>query len=685
MANEFKVKNGIKFSDDTIQTSAGLPLTGGNLTGNVTTTGTIAINHVVGSTPGLDINHLGTQIYGLRVGDQTTLTNNTGIYLRTSSAATIAWGASGKLVFATSGGSVTRFSIGALGQLGIGASESFGTVGQVLTSGGPSAAPTWTTVSGGGSSAITISDTAPGSPTAGMAWWDSTVGSLRIYYNDGDTSQWVDAFNAQGNAGIAGTNGSTILNGTVDPTTQGVDGDFYINTTTKYFFGPKAAGTWPAGTYMLGTTLVAMGIAPPTTPVSGSTWWDSSIGKLFVYYNDGTSSQWVGVANDPGVDGIGVPVGGTIGQALIKNSATDYDTAWTSIIPSSGSVNISAGKFNTTLIAPTNLNRLNYEGNFYATNLIGALADSNIVYGSKTANTVLAAPDGSSGTPTFRTLTLLDLPDAWVKKAVKVATTANITLSGTQTIDGIALVAGDRVLVKNQTTTSANGIYTVSASTWTRTADANTSSYMSGAQVAVDQGTVNGGKTFDTDFKSTDTLGTTAMTWNRIVDDSILPLYYRKNTATTLTSGTTAQSWLGLTSGVTVAANTVYEFEGTFRLTTTGTTSHTESILFGLTTATVTNMDYSVTRFTNSSTATASQTVRGIAATAVVVTGAITTAQDATFTIRGTVAFGTGGSFNPQVQFSAAPGGTSTVILGAFFTMRAVGTTGSNSSYGTWA
>lgn len=58
-----------------------------------------------------------------------------------------------------------------------------------------------------------------------------------------------------------------------------------------------------------------------------------------------------------------------------------------------------------------------------------------------------------------------------IKAPVRAATTANITLSGTQTIDGIALVAGDRVLVKNQTDTTENGIYTVQATAWTRSKD----------------------------------------------------------------------------------------------------------------------------------------------------------------------------------------------------------------------
>jgi hypothetical protein len=58
-----------------------------------------------------------------------------------------------------------------------------------------------------------------------------------------------------------------------------------------------------------------------------------------------------------------------------------------------------------------------------------------------------------------------------VKQSARVATTTNITLSGLQTIDGVTLVAGDRVLVKNQTLSQNNGIYLASSSGWTRTPD----------------------------------------------------------------------------------------------------------------------------------------------------------------------------------------------------------------------
>lgn len=59
------------------------------------------------------------------------------------------------------------------------------------------------------------------------------------------------------------------------------------------------------------------------------------------------------------------------------------------------------------------------------------------------------------------------------KQSVRAATTGNIVLSGAQTIDGRALVAGDRCLVKNQTTSTENGLYLVANGAWTRAADAN--------------------------------------------------------------------------------------------------------------------------------------------------------------------------------------------------------------------
>ena len=85
---------------------------------------------------------------------------------------------------------------------------------------------------------------------------------------------------------------------------------------------------------------------------------------------------------------------------------------------------------------------------------------------------------------------------AWLswKNAVKAATTANITLSSpaTTTIDGYTLVAGDRVLVKDQTIPAENGIYIVAASwLWSRSTDADIPSEIEQSAVYIKNGTIN--------------------------------------------------------------------------------------------------------------------------------------------------------------------------------------------------
>lgn len=102
-----------------------------------------------------------------------------------------------------------------------------------------------------------------------------------------------------------------------------------------------------------------------------------------------------------------------------------------------------------------------------------------------------------------------------VKASAVVTTTANITLSGTQTIDGVALVAGDRVLVKNQTTASANGIYVVAAGAWTRATDADTWAKLVSAFVFIEKGTVGADTGWVSTIDSGGTLGSTAVTFSQ--------------------------------------------------------------------------------------------------------------------------------------------------------------------------
>lgn len=99
------------------------------------------------------------------------------------------------------------------------------------------------------------------------------------------------------------------------------------------------------------------------------------------------------------------------------------------------------------------------------------------------------------------------------KAAVRAATTANIALTGLQTIDGVSLNAGDRVLVKNQTNQPDNGIYIVNAAAWTRATDAATGAELVGASVFVDEGTVNADRQYMQTAISPITIGTTNIVW----------------------------------------------------------------------------------------------------------------------------------------------------------------------------
>lgn len=79
-----------------------------------------------------------------------------------------------------------------------------------------------------------------------------------------------------------------------------------------------------------------------------------------------------------------------------------------------------------------------------------------------------------------------------IKVPCRVATTANITLSGEQTIDGIAVGEDDRVLVKDQSTGAENGIYECSTGSWTRAPDFDgDNDVVMGTQVTVNFGTIN--------------------------------------------------------------------------------------------------------------------------------------------------------------------------------------------------
>jgi hypothetical protein len=124
------------------------------------------------------------------------------------------YSAKGKILVGTGTGTFTALTVGA-------------TNGHVLTVDSAEASGVkWAAGGGGGGGGgFTISDTAPSSPTEGSAWFDSTTGYTYIYYNDGNSSQWVQLLGTPGPQGPAGPAGAT---GATGPSSLAPDDDQFV-------------------------------------------------------------------------------------------------------------------------------------------------------------------------------------------------------------------------------------------------------------------------------------------------------------------------------------------------------------------------------------------------------------------------------------------------------------------------
>ncbi len=131
------------------------------------------------------------------------------------------------------------------------------------------------------------------------------------------------------------------------------------------------------------------------------------------------------------------------------------------------------------------------------------------------------------------------------KGAVEAASTASLTLSGEQTIDGVAVVAGELVLAKDQSTGSQNGIYVCKADAWERSSVMPVASSASGVTVYVTKGTVNADKLYicSNDIGS-GIVGTSALVFDLGVVTSTTPLRMKSTSQNvTASTGTTARTF----------------------------------------------------------------------------------------------------------------------------------------------
>lgn len=140
------------------------------------------------------------------------------------------------------------------------------------------------------------------------------------------------------------------------------------------------------------------------------------------------------------------------------------------------------------------------------------------------------------------------------KAAARCATTANITLAGTQAIDGITPLIGQSVLVKNQTLPAENGLYAFNfPGAWTRAVDMDIAAEVPGSSVYVTGGTTQADTSWavtSPDSTTGFTLGTTAITWGQVAGPGSI------TAGSGLTqSGNTIN--VGAGTGITVASDTV--------------------------------------------------------------------------------------------------------------------------------
>jgi hypothetical protein len=312
-------------------------------------------------------------------------------------------------------------------------------------------------------------------------------------------------------AGTLGVTGNTTLSGTAN-----VVGDFSVNTN-KFTVAASSGNTAVAGTFSVTGTSAHTGNATfgGTVGITG----DLSVNtnKFTVTAASGNTAiaGTLGVAGDVAINTNKFTVAAASGNTVIAGTAGvagDFavNTNKFTVVAASGNTSVAgtlAVTGNTTLsgtLAVTGVTT--HSANIaMGSNYITGLADPVNPQDAATKAYVDASRNG------------LD-----VKQSVRVATTANITLSNTQTVDSIALAAGDRVLVKDQTTASQNGIYVVvSGGAWTRALDANNSADAGngsnevnpGMFTFVEEGTTNADSGWVLTNDGTVTLGTTALTF----------------------------------------------------------------------------------------------------------------------------------------------------------------------------
>lgn len=246
----------------------------------------------------------------------------------------------------------------------------------------------------------------------------------------------------------------------------------------------------------------------PSSPVTGQAYYDTGLDKLGIFNGSTWDYMGTGDAYVPGGTDVAVADGGT------------------------GASNSSDARTNLGLVIGTDVLAPNGNGS-----ALTGITQSQVA--NLSSDLALLAPKAN---PTFTGTVTVPTPSgatdaankgyvdnavqglSW-KQAVRVATTANVNLStgieNADTIDGVTLATGDRILVKNQSTGAENGIYIVPASgAASRADDANTSAEIDSMTVYVESGSTNA-DTVWTLTTDNPTLGSTSLTYAQVNGGSV--------------------------------------------------------------------------------------------------------------------------------------------------------------------
>jgi len=434
----------------------------------------------------------------------------------------------------------------------------------------------------------------------------STGGAITSATITGTASQ-IDVANGTGIGGnptvsisnnpvVPGTGGMILPVGTTGQRGSSIDGNLRYNTTTATFEG-YANGAWGSivsgagvnsisfgstgltpststtgNVTVAGTLLVANGGTGVTTS-TGTTNVVLSNSPTLVTPNLGTPSFLVGTSITGTAPGL--TAGNVTTNANLTGDVTSVGNATTlATVATAGSTGSS-----TAIPVIT----INAKGLTTSITTAAVIAPAGTLSGATLASGVTASSLTSLGTITSLVVTagtVATTPSAATdianksyvdtvaqgldtKASVVAGTTANITLSGAQTIDGISIVATDRVLVKNQTAPAENGIYVASATAWARAADMSTWAQVPGAYVFIETGTILADTGWVCTSDAGGTINVTAMTWAQFSGAG--------SGVSSITFGTTGLTPATTTTGAVTVAGTLAIANGGTNSTATAT------------------------------------------------------------------------------------------------------------------